>query len=330
MGFLDTIGSILGKPKALDQNFGYDLQQSDYTANPNMLASINNLNSTAGRLGSLGGQFTQTYQDMLNPNSAMNQRQFGQLRNQIGDINAQTNRNMNQSLASRGMGNGGMANLLGAANLNRSGEQVRQGMGNILNQSLNAAQGFGNMAMGAYGQQAGAYGQAGQFGSQIDSRQLQNNQFNTDAQNTYEQYVRTANYNQDVQNQNAQGAWANSMLGLVGGLGSAALGNPAGLAGMFGGGGTSDPAGVSQIPLPIGMNPAALGASDRNLKTNIELTGVSDSGINIYEFDYKNKIYGEGRYEGVMAQEVPNASAMDNGVLKVDYSKIDVNFRRIA
>jgi len=330
--FLNPYGQIYDaiKPQDINQNFSFNMKSSDYTTDPNMLASINNLNSTAGRLGSLGGQFTQTYQDMLNPNSAMNQRQFGQLRNQIGDINAQTNRNMNQSLASRGMGNGGMANLLGAANLNRSGEQVRQGMGNILNQSLNAAQGFGNMAMGAYGQQAGAYGQAGQFGSQIDSRQLQNNQFNTDAQNTYEQYVRTANYNQDVQNQNAQGAWANSMLGLVGGLGSAALGNPAGLAGMFGGGGTSDPAGVSQIPLPIGMNPAALGASDRNLKTNIELTGVSDSGINIYEFDYKNKIYGKGRYEGVMAQEVPNASVIDNGVLKVDYSKIDVNFRRIA
>ena len=187
---------------------------------------------------------------MLNPNSAMNQRQFGQLRNQIGDVNAQTNRNMNQSLASRGMGNGGMANLLGAANLNRSGEQVRQGMGSILNQNQNAAQGFGNMAMGAYGQQAGAYGQAGQFGSQIDSRQLQNDQYNTDAQNTYEQYVRTANYNQDVQNQNAQGAWANSMLGLVGGLGSAALGNPAGLAGMFGGGGNS----TGQMP--TGINPA--------------------------------------------------------------------------
>lgn len=332
MGFLDTIGSILGKPRALDQNFGYDLQQSDYTANPNMLASINNLNSTARRLGSLGGQFTQSYQDMLNPNSAINQRMFGQLRNQISDVNAQTNRNMNQTLASRGIGNGGMSNLLGAANLNRSGEQVRQGVTGILNQNTNAAQGFGNLAMGAYGQQAGAYGQAGQFGSQIDSRQLQNNQFNTDAQNTYEQYIRTANYNQDVQNQNAQGAWANSMLGLVGGLGSAALGNPAGLAGMFGG--TSNPAGASQIPLPIGMDSAALASpmigSDRNLKTNIELTGVSDSGINIYEFDYKDKIYGEGRYEGVMAQEVPSASVVDNGVLKVDYSKIDVNFRRVA
>jgi len=296
MGFLDTIGSILGKPKALDQNFGYDLQQSDYTANPNMLASINNLNSTAGRLGSLGGQFTQTYQDMLNPNSAMNQRQFGQLRNQIGDANAQTNRNMNQSLASRGMGNGGMANLLGAANLNRSGEQVRQGMGNILNQNQNAAQGFGNLAMGALGQQAGAYGQAGQFSSTIDARTLQNDQFNVNNENQYNQMLNMANYNQQVQNQNAQGSFTNSLLGLAGGAASVA-------------------------PLLF---------SDRNLKTNIELTGVSDSGINIYEFNYKDTTYGKGRYEGVMAQEVPSASVMDNGVLKVDYSKIDVNFRRIA
>lgn len=296
--FLNPYGQIYDaiKPQDINQDFSFNMKSSDYTANPNMLASINNLNSTAGRLGSLGGQFTQTYQDMLNPNSAMNQRQFGQLRNQIGDINAQTNRNMNQSLASRGMGNGGMANLLGAANLNRSGEQVRQGMGNILNQNQNAAQGFGNLAMGALGQQAGAYGQAGQFGSTIDARTLQNDQFNVNNENQYNQMLNMANYNQQVQNQNAQGSFTNSLLGLAGGAASVA-------------------------PLLF---------SDRNLKTNIELTGVSDSGINIYEFDYKDTVYGEGRYEGVMAQEVPSASVIDNGVLKVDYSKIDVNFRRVA
>ena len=233
---------------------------------------------------------------MLNPDSAMNQRMFGQLRNQVSDVNAQTNRNMNQALASRGIGNGGMSNLLGAANLNRSGEQVRQGVTGILNQNTNAAQGFGNLAMGALGQQAGAYGQAGQFGSTIDARTLQNDQFNANNQNQYNQMLNMANYNQQVQNQNAQGSFTNSLLGLAGGAASVA-------------------------PLLF---------SDRNLKTNIELTGVSDSGINIYEFDYKDTVYGEGRYEGVMAQEVPSASVIDNGVLKVDYSKIDVNFRRIA
>tara|TARA_R100000234_G_scaffold11947_1_gene6622 strand:+ start:2438 stop:2929 length:492 start_codon:yes stop_codon:yes gene_type:complete len=70
--------------------------------------------------------------------------------------------------------------------------------------------------------------------------------------------------------------------------------------------------------------------SDRVLKENIDLVGKSNSGINIYEFDYKDKSYGEGRYRGVMAQEVPNASSTGNdGYLEVDYSKIDVDFKRI-
>ena len=293
LGFINELGL---NPQNINQDFRFNLQSSDYNANPNLLRSISNLNTTGRRLGQLGSQFTQSYQDMLNPDSAMNQRMFGQLRNQVSDVNAQTNRNMNQALASRGIGNGGMSNLLGAANLNRSGEQVRQGVTGILNQNTNAAQGFGNLAMGALGQQAGAYGQAGQFGSTIDARTLQNDQFNANNQNQYNQMLNMANYNQQVQNQNAQGSFTNSLLGLAGGAASVA-------------------------PLLF---------SDRNLKTNIELTGVSDSGINIYEFDYKDTVYGEGRYEGVMAQEVPSASVIDNGVLKVDYSKIDVNFRRVA
>ena len=72
------------------------------------------------------------------------------------------------------------------------------------------------------------------------------------------------------------------------------------------------------------------GASDIELKENIELVGKSPSGINIYEFNYKDEAYGEGRYVGVIAQEVPEASVeMSNGYLAVDYSKIDVNFIRV-
>jgi hypothetical protein len=72
------------------------------------------------------------------------------------------------------------------------------------------------------------------------------------------------------------------------------------------------------------------GASDIELKENIELVGKSPSGINIYEFNYKDEAYGEGRYVGVIAQEVPEASVeMSNGYLAVDYSKIDVDFIRV-
>ena len=67
--------------------------------------------------------------------------------------------------------------------------------------------------------------------------------------------------------------------------------------------------------------------SDIQLKEDIKLEGKSPSDINIYSFKYKGE---EGRYEGVMAQEVPWASLMgDNGYLMVDYSKLDVEFKRI-
>ena len=71
------------------------------------------------------------------------------------------------------------------------------------------------------------------------------------------------------------------------------------------------------------MNPP----SDIRLKEDIELVGQSPSNINIYSFKYKGK---DGKYEGVMAQEVPWASIMgNNGYLTVDYSKLDVEFRRL-
>ena len=76
---------------------------------------------------------------------------------------------------------------------------------------------------------------------------------------------------------------------------------------------------------------AEMFGSDKKLKKNIELVGKSNSGINVYEFDYKDKSYGEGRYRGIIAQEVPNASFKHNdGYLWVDYNKVDVNFERIG
>ena len=67
--------------------------------------------------------------------------------------------------------------------------------------------------------------------------------------------------------------------------------------------------------------------SDIRLKEDIELVGKSPIGINIYSFKYKDK---EGRYEGVMAQEVPWASKITNsGYYAVDYSKVDVDFKKL-
>ena len=67
--------------------------------------------------------------------------------------------------------------------------------------------------------------------------------------------------------------------------------------------------------------------SDVRLKTDIEHTGTSPDGVNIYSFKYKGD---DKTYQGVMAQEVPWASIEgDDGYYMVDYSKVDVAFKRL-
>ena len=68
-------------------------------------------------------------------------------------------------------------------------------------------------------------------------------------------------------------------------------------------------------------------SSDVRLKTDIEPIGKSLSGVNVYSFKYKGD---DKTYQGVMAQEVPWASSIaENGYLQVDYSKVDVEFKRL-
>ena len=73
------------------------------------------------------------------------------------------------------------------------------------------------------------------------------------------------------------------------------------------------------------------GPSDRRLKKNIRQYGQSLSGINIYLFEYKDKKHGEGVYQGVMSDEVPQYAVVkhSDGFDRVDYSKLDVEFKQI-
>jgi hypothetical protein len=72
--------------------------------------------------------------------------------------------------------------------------------------------------------------------------------------------------------------------------------------------------------------------SDISYKENVNLIGQSPLGINIYQFNYIGE---EGAYEGVIAQELVGTqyesalSLNDDGKYSVDYSKIDVEFKKI-
>jgi len=79
-----------------------------------------------------------------------------------------------------------------------------------------------------------------------------------------------------------------------------------------------------------GLITSVFSCSDRKYKKNIKLIGVSESGINIYSFEYIDDVMKKGVYQGVMADEVPSASIEFNNDLFVDYSKVDVEFKRIS
>jgi hypothetical protein len=78
---------------------------------------------------------------------------------------------------------------------------------------------------------------------------------------------------------------------------------------------------------------ATFSPSDIRLKTSINKIGVSNSGINIYEFRFINQP--NDLYQGVIAQELiktefeSSIKIESNGYYHVDYSKLDVEFKKI-
>ena len=72
-------------------------------------------------------------------------------------------------------------------------------------------------------------------------------------------------------------------------------------------------------------------ASDRELKKNIKLVSKSPSGLPIYTFEYINTKFGEGVYQGVMSDEIPQEAVVKHpdGYDTVDYSMIDVEFKKL-
>ena len=71
--------------------------------------------------------------------------------------------------------------------------------------------------------------------------------------------------------------------------------------------------------------------SDRRLKHDIKFLRYSPSGLKIYTFKYNNIKFGKGIFEGVMSDEIPEYAVIKHkdGYDRVDYSKIDVEFKQI-
>jgi len=76
---------------------------------------------------------------------------------------------------------------------------------------------------------------------------------------------------------------------------------------------------------------AAIGASDKKIKKNINKLGISPSGINIYSFEYIDNKFGNGVWQGVLSDEVPSIAVIkhEDGYDMVNYSLIDVEFKQL-
>ena len=66
--------------------------------------------------------------------------------------------------------------------------------------------------------------------------------------------------------------------------------------------------------------------SERSMKKNIKKVGESPSGINVYNFEYKDKKHGKGKFQGAMSDEVPSYAVVSRPGKPdiVNYSLIDV------
>jgi hypothetical protein len=89
---------------------------------------------------------------------------------------------------------------------------------------------------------------------------------------------------------------------------------------------------VASYKAPTPTTTGVTTESDRRLKNNIKLISKSKSGLNIYSFNYKDdKTWGKETYQGVMSDEIPQKAVVkhEDGFDRVDYSKIDVEFKLI-
>lgn len=205
------LSKYLNKPKDIHHNFNYDVGSVNYDPSSGLTGSIGDLRDASKTSMGAGGEFMGAYRQMLNPGSEYYQRQFGELSRQYGDMGAQSTRQTNQTLASRGIGQGGMAGLLGQAGNRQMSEGLRKGFVDVQNTGLGFASQFGGLANTAYGQGIAGYGQVGSLESDIDSRALQTNLFNTGQQNTTNQYANSGQYGLKTSNANATAAWGDSI-----------------------------------------------------------------------------------------------------------------------
>ena len=212
MGFL---GNLLGT-NSLNHSFNYTPSTASYTPNNAMNQSISNLNQNASSQFNMQRNMYNQAQDLMEGRGSIMEAWQNQLSERMANQTASQSMQMNKQLAQRGMGTGGLANLVNAGMQNRAGEQLSQGMVGLMGQGAQMGQGMmqSSIQLGGLGMQ-GLQG-AGSLASQQDQRALQQAMFNVQQQNEQRQYTMTSRYNQAAGNRAARGEFAGNVMGAAG------------------------------------------------------------------------------------------------------------------
>lgn len=187
----DMLGTTVPKPKL----YGFDQVQEDMlSGQTEYMDAMKGLSADyrtqadtqfgyQADLMGRSGQFLDQAYGMATGDSPVLDAMRAQQRQALGDVGAQQTQAMNQQMAARGMGGGGLRNVLGAMNAGAMGEQARQGLLGIQQYGLQAGTQLGQLGTGIAGQAAGMgqLGMAGMAGSQsaygdVASLQAQANQ----------------------------------------------------------------------------------------------------------------------------------------------------------
>ena len=304
-------------------------------AGDNLFAGARNMMKIKNNFGGVKTEFDNQYANITNQQEGL-QNRFSGMENTMEDLTVnqqqaqfqkemsqQSNANTLQSLggAAGGSGIAGLAQAMAGA----QSQQARQASASIgqqesANQMASAQAGMSIQQMEASGAERTDLARAGgaeraamavaqgatgadQMGSQAELAQ---------AQGLQQGQIATGQGANDAQKMRLQGAADSREMQI--GMQQAELSFLAGL----------------KEASEANKDADSAGKSDRRLKKNITKIGESNRGFNIYSFEYKDSLDGEGLFQGVMSDEIPQEAVTSvDGYDRVNYGMLDVEFKQI-
>jgi len=237
----DLLGTTVPKPKQFSPEDVRASMLYGMDGDNGYMAQMNKLGDTYGDQATnqfgyqqqamgYGTRFLDQAQGLMAGQSPILDAMRSQQRQDIGDAAMQSTQNMNQQMAARGMGGGGLRNVLGNINTGAAGEQIRKGllgiqqyglqagaqMGNLGIGAMQQAQGFGGLGLNAMGGQQSAYGDVASLQAQANQAATQQEASNIAGMNQYRADKAAAN--RAMWGGIAQGALSFAMPAAAGGM----------------------------------------------------------------------------------------------------------------